>query len=130
MALEEAVSKAAPLTGSWQAPPFPLDTTSTNVTRYNPLPVATQNLLIPVLLTVPNAKSAGGGTPPAAGWPVLIFQHGITRSREDMFGVADSFADAGFVVAAIDLPLHGITSTSDPSGTRSEKSSAEYCEVC
>ena len=108
------LSKTAPLTGSWQAPPFPPDPTSTNVTRYNPLPVATQNLLIPVLLTVPNASSAGGGTPPAAGWPVLIFQHGITRNREDMFGVADSFADAGFVVAAIDLPLHGITSTNDP----------------
>ena len=109
------LSKAAPLTGSWQAPPFPLDPTSTNVTRYNPLPVPTQNLLIPVLLTVPNAASKGGGTPPAGGWPVLIFQHGITRSREDMFGVADSFADAGFVVAAIDLPLHGVTNnTTDP----------------
>lgn len=108
------LSKAAPLTGSWQAPPFPLDMTSTNVTRYNPLPVATQNLLIPVLLTVPNAASAGGGTPPAGGWPVLIFQHGITRNREDMFGVADSFADAGFVVAAIDIPLHGITNQQDP----------------
>jgi hypothetical protein len=108
------LSKAAPLTGSWQAPPFPLDMTSTNVTRFNPLPVATQNLLIPVLITVPNAKSTGGGIPPAGGWPVLIFQHGITRSREDMFGVADSFADAGFVVAAIDLALHGVTNTMDP----------------
>jgi hypothetical protein len=108
------LSKAAPLTGSWQAPPFPLDATSTNVTRYNPLPVATENLLIPVLLTVPNAKSAGGGTPPAGGWPLLIFQHGLERSREDMFGVADSFADAGFVVAAIDLPLHGVTNQMDP----------------
>jgi hypothetical protein len=88
--------------------------TSTNVTRFNPLPVATQNLLIPMLLTVPNAKSTGGGVPPVGGWPVLIFQHGITRSREDMFGVADSFADAGFVVAAIDLPLHGVTNTMDP----------------
>ncbi|HXY97542.1 MAG TPA: hypothetical protein VEH00_11275 [Steroidobacteraceae bacterium] len=108
------LSKTAPLTAWWQAPPFPLDPASTKVTRFNPLPVATQNLLIPVLLTVPNAKSAGGGTPPAGGWPVLIFQHGITRSREDMFGVADSFADAGFAVAAIDLPLHGVTNTSDP----------------
>jgi hypothetical protein len=108
------LSKAAPLTTPWAAPPFPLDMTSTKVTRYNPLPVATQNLLIPVLITVPNAKSAGGGTPPAGGWPVLIFQHGITRSREDMFGVADSFADAGFVVAAIDIPLHGVTNQMDP----------------
>src|SRR5205823_2868097 len=71
-----------------------------------------------VLVSVPNAASLyviGGGTvPPAGGWPVLTFQHGITRSREDMFAVADSFADAGFVVVAIDLPLHGITNQSDP----------------
>jgi pimeloyl-ACP methyl ester carboxylesterase len=108
------LSKGAPLTGSWNAPPFPLDPTSTFVTRYNPLPVPTQNLLIPVLVTVPNAQSAVGATPPAGGWPVLVFQHGITRSREDMFGVADSFADHGFVVVAIDLPLHGVTSPEDP----------------
>ena len=31
-----------------------------------------------------------------------------------MFGVADSFADSGYVVVAIDLPLHGVTNTSDP----------------
>jgi pimeloyl-ACP methyl ester carboxylesterase len=71
-------------------------------------------MMIPVLVTVPNASSTHGATPPAGGWPVLIFQHGITRSREDMFGVADSFADAGFVVAAIDIPLHGVTNTKDP----------------
>ncbi len=103
------LSKAAPLTGSWQAPPFPLDMTSTFVTRYNPLPVATQMLQIPVLATAPNANSTAvkaGAVPP---WPVLIFQHGITRNREDMLAVADSFADAGFAVVAIDLPLHGVT---------------------
>src|SRR6516165_4054199 len=31
-----------------------------------------------------------------------------------MLPVADSFADAGFVVAAIDLPLHGVTDKTDP----------------
>jgi hypothetical protein len=107
-------SKSAPLTDFWHAPPFPLDPTSTAVTRYNPLPVPSQTLQIPVLVTVPNASSALGGTPPAGGWPVLIFQHGITRSREDVFGVADSFGDSGFVVVAIDLPLHGITNQADP----------------
>src|SRR6202035_287838 len=111
-------SKTAPLTEYWHAPPFPLDTTSTFVTRFNPLPVPTATLQIPVLVSVPNATSLyvmGGGTvPPAGGWPLLIFQHGITRNREDMFAVADSFADHGFVVVAIDLPLHGITSQTDP----------------
>jgi pimeloyl-ACP methyl ester carboxylesterase len=112
------LSKSAPLTGSWNAPPFPLDPASTFVTRFNPLPVATQTLLVPVLATIPNANSAyaqaGGPIPRPGGWPVLIFQHGITRSREDMLAVADSFADAGFAVVAIDLPLHGVTNTSDP----------------
>ena len=49
------------------------------------------------------------GSKPAGGWPVLIFEHGIGRSRADMLAVADSFADSGFVVVAIDLPLHGVT---------------------
>ena len=107
-------SKTAPLTEYWHAPPFPLDTTSTFVTRFNPLPVPTATLQIPVLVSVPNAASVFGAVSPAAGWPLLIFQHGITRNREDMFAVADSFADAGFVVVATDLPLHGITNQSDP----------------
>ncbi|HYL71680.1 MAG TPA: hypothetical protein VEY89_10315, partial [Candidatus Dormibacteraeota bacterium] len=109
------LSKSAPLTEFWHAPPFPPDPTSTNVTRFNPVPVPTApQLQIPVLLTVPNASSPSLGVAPAGGWPVLIFQHGITRNREDMFALADSFADAGFVVAAIDLPLHGITDPTDP----------------
>lgn len=107
-------SKTAPLTDYWHAPPFPLDPTSTFVTRFNPLPVPNTTLKIPMIVTVPNAASLVGAVPPATGWPTLIFQHGITRNREDMFAVADSFADHGFVVVAIDLPLHGITSTSDP----------------
>jgi pimeloyl-ACP methyl ester carboxylesterase len=113
------LSKSAPLTGSWTAPPFPLDPSSTFVTRFNPLPVATQPLLIPVLATVPNSTSpyviactAAKNCPTT--WPVVIFQHGITRNREDMFGVADSFAAQGFAVVAIDLPLHGVTNTQDP----------------
>ncbi|HET7756371.1 MAG TPA: alpha/beta fold hydrolase, partial [Steroidobacteraceae bacterium] len=112
------LSKTAPLTASWQAPPFPLDPTSTDITRFNPLPVATQMLQIPVLITVPNANSAyvkaGGPAPPPGGWPVLIYQHGVVVNREFMLPVADSFADAGFVVVAIDLPLHGVTDKTDP----------------
>lgn len=62
---------------------------------------------IPVLMAVPDANS--GQTEPGNGWPVVIFQHGITRNRTDMLTVADGLAKAGFVVVAIDLPLHGIT---------------------
>jgi pimeloyl-ACP methyl ester carboxylesterase len=107
-------SATDPLNQYWHAPPFPLDKTSTYTTRFNPLPVATTMLKVPVLMSVPNAASAMGATPPTNGWPVVVFQHGITRSREDMFGLADSFADSGTVVVAIDLPLHGVTNTADP----------------
>jgi pimeloyl-ACP methyl ester carboxylesterase len=118
-------SKTAPLTDFWHAPPFPRDPTSTFVTRYNPLPVATP-VQLPVLITVPNASSALGAVPPPGGWPVLIFQHGITRNREDAFAVADSFGDAGFVVVAIDLPLHGITNPNDPLYASSTNPSGAY----
>lgn len=111
----------APLTASWTAkaggylPPFDkagLDPTSTNVTFANPLPVATSNQKIPVLVTLPNAKS--GKTKPASGWPVVIFQHGFTRNRTDAFGIAGGLAAAGFAVIAIDLPLHGLTDKTNP----------------
>jgi pimeloyl-ACP methyl ester carboxylesterase len=112
---------AAPLSGSWQAapgayvPPFDqagLDPTSTNVTVANPLAVAKSTQSAPLLLTVPN--EASGKTKPAAGWPLVIFQHGITRNRTDMFAVAGTLAAQGFAVIAIDLPLHGVTDENNP----------------
>jgi len=79
----------------------------------NPAPVArVPNKRIPLLATLPNAGS--GQTKPAAGWPVVIFQHGITLNRTVMFAMADSFASQGFAVVAIDLPLHGVTDTASP----------------
>jgi pimeloyl-ACP methyl ester carboxylesterase len=111
----------AALTGFWHAapgayvPPFDqvgLDPTSTNVTFLNPFPVANATIGVPVLLTVPNANS--GRTKPASGWPVVIFQHGITGNRTNMFGIAGALAAAGFAVVAIDLPLHGVTDPANP----------------
>ncbi|HET6655754.1 MAG TPA: alpha/beta fold hydrolase [Gammaproteobacteria bacterium] len=101
----------APLTGHWTGKD------GSALTRYNPVPVATTTLSIPVLATVPNAESAymqQGGTEPATGWPVVIFQHGITGNRTNMLAIADAFADAGFAVVAIDLPLHGVTDPTNP----------------
>ena len=79
----------------------------------NPAPVArVPSKRIPLLATLPNAQS--GRTEPGSGWPVVIFQHGITLNRTVMLSMADSFAQAGFAVVAIDLPLHGITDTASP----------------
>ncbi len=89
-----------------------------------PRPALRSNQTVPLMVTVPNNTAPGncGGrgtiagshatTPtcvaPATGWPVVIFQHGITRNRTDMLAIAPTLAAAGFVVVAIDLPLHGL----------------------
>jgi hypothetical protein len=102
----------APLTATWLGGPSALDATSKLLTRFNPVPVATETISIPVFATVPNATATpAGGAKPAGGWPVVIFQHGLTRNRMDALGIADSFADRGLVVVSIDLPLHGIGGT-------------------
>ncbi len=64
---------------------------------------------IPVLATVPKSCQM-----PQNGWPVVIFQHGITQNRTNLLAVAESFAKACYAAVAIDLPLHGITDPSSP----------------
>jgi len=124
LGVPSAGNPTAPLTEFWQAspgnyvPPFDelgLDPTSTNVTVANPIPVERDRQVVPILMTVPNQFS--GRVKPAGGWPVVIFQHGITGNRSQALALADTMAAAGFVVVSMDLPLHGITQTDplDPS---------------
>jgi hypothetical protein len=40
-------------------------------------------------------------------WPVAVFQHGIGRTKNDVFAIANSLAGAGFVSIAFDTPWHG-----------------------
>lgn len=121
LGVPSATNPIAPLTDFWTAapgayvPPFDalgLDPTSTHVTVANPFPVVTSMQTVPLLMTVPNAAS--GHTRPAAGWPVVIFGHGLGGSRAHMLAVADAAAAVGYVVIAIDFPLHGIV-PEDPS---------------
>ena len=106
----------APLNQFWKAAPgayvapfnaLGLDPTSTNLTFANPFPVATGSAVYPLLLTLPNENS--GHVKPDTGWPIIIFQHGITRDRTDMLAIADTMASIGYAVVAQDLALHGIT---------------------
>jgi len=103
---------APPLTGQWQSANavslVPGQTGTKSITRYNPVPATTHTLQIPVLITLPNEVPR-----PATGWPVVIFVHGITGNRSNMLAIAEAYASVGYAVAAIDLPLHGIT-PSDP----------------
>jgi pimeloyl-ACP methyl ester carboxylesterase len=111
----------APLTKFWKGAPgayieqcagFGLDPDSTNLTYCNPVPVATSTQLVPVVMTIPNSRS--GRSKPASGWPIVIYQHGITRNRTDVFAIAGTLAAQGYAAVAIDLPLHGITDTTNP----------------
>ncbi len=74
---------------------------------------------IPLLLTVPNSKSSI--SKPASGWPVVIFQHGITVNRTAMLPISEAFASIGYATVAIDLPLHGITDTNSALKTSTER---------
>lgn len=112
----------APLVDFWTAPPggyvppfdqLGLDPTSTHVTAINPFPVLTGMQTVPILIAVPNANS--GFSRPASGWPVVIYQHGVTRNRTDMLAVADAIASVGFAVVAMDQPLHGVVPAVAPS---------------
>jgi hypothetical protein len=101
----------SPVYAYWTAagpPPAPLDPTSRKLTRFNPIPAKTSDQAIPLFVGVPDAARTGC-TEPAAGWPVVVFMHGITRTRLDALAVADAYTSHCFVVVAIDQPLHGIT---------------------
>ncbi|WP_456451567.1 hypothetical protein [Hydrogenimonas sp.] len=78
----------------------------------NALPVERKRLTIPVLASVPG--TASGCTEPSTGWPVAIFQHGITRNRLDVLAISEAFARICYAVVGIDLPLHGIADTTNP----------------
>lgn len=87
-----------------------------HLTKYNPVPAIADEQTVPVLATIPDVnvvnqiRASRGQDPitePADGWPVVIFQHGITGQKSNMFGIAGSLAAAGFATVAIDHPLHG-----------------------
>ncbi len=85
---------------------------SRSTTLCYPVPVKRSDETVPMLVSVPNVDS--GRTRPPGGWPVAIFQHGITGNRTQMLAIASTLARAGFVTVAIDLPLHGLTDAGSP----------------
>lgn len=76
---------------------------SESTTRCFPVPVERGIERAPLLLTVPNQQPQ-----PEDGWPLVIFQHGITSDRSALLALAPILSGAGFVTMAMDLPLHGI----------------------
>ncbi len=84
--------------GAWSDPLKPTVVHDTN--NANPLANDAQAKISAIVL-IPQ------GTAPTAGWPTVIFQHGITRSRGDVLAVAGNLASQGFAVVAIDAVNHG-----------------------
>lgn len=72
-------------------------------------PVQTGNTDVRFLLFMPDAVAFPGPR------PVTIFQHGITRSKNDAIVLANAFNSLGIALIAIDLPLHGDLKA-DPAG--------------
>jgi dienelactone hydrolase len=83
-----------------------------HVTQYNPAPTEKSVETIPLIVTVPvTSTSPSACVKPAGGWPVVIFQHGITRNRGHVLAVSDSLALACLAAVAIDIPMHGVAGT-------------------
>ncbi len=97
---------ADPYASTWQG------ADGSTLTRNNPVPVARTTLTIPFIATVPNVNS--GQAEPAEGWPVVIYQHGVTTDRTTLIPIADTLASQGIVAVAIDLPLHGVRDATNP----------------
>jgi hypothetical protein len=88
------------------------------------------------LVVVPQAASVANSCPaPASALkcaPLVVFQHGLGRSKSDVFAIANTLAAAGMVVAAIDAPLHGDRAycTQDSDCTCAASSSPSCIETC
>jgi len=98
------------------APPAPLTDPAgeRNLTRFNPIPELRASKQIPIVVVQANGVAGAPTTRPANGWPVVIFEHGITRDRTDAFALAQAYLPAGWVIVGVDLPLHGVTNPMNP----------------
>lgn len=62
---------------------------------------------VPLLVSLPSHPAC---VKPAEGYPVTIFQHGVTADRTNMIGLADAMAapPSCRAMVAMDMPMHGI----------------------
>lgn len=97
------------LNAFWESEPNAALGNSTNLTFANPKPKQRSTQEVPVFAVVPKAGIANG-----AQLPIAIVQHGIGSNRVNIVAVAEALAKAGVATIAIDLPLHGITDSSNP----------------
>lgn len=56
---------------------------------------------IPFVYIAPDAAA------PSGGYPVVLYQHGITSQKETVIGLAQTLTGGGYAALAVDLPMHG-----------------------
>jgi hypothetical protein len=71
-------------------------------------PTVKGSAIVPFTLVLPDLAHPAD----YAGLPVVVFQHGLAASRENVMGIAESNAAAGFATIAIDIPFHGARNVS------------------
>ncbi|MFT6734085.1 MAG: hypothetical protein ACJAS9_002280 [Polaribacter sp.] len=76
-----------------------------NLSYANVLPRVNGLETAPLLVAMPKTAAC---PKPENGYPVTIFQHGITSNRTAILGLADTLALACRATVSMDLPLHGI----------------------
>lgn len=68
---------------------------------FNPSPAQWEARPARFTLTLPAAAA------PTGGYPVVLFGHGLTRSRADLLLIANALATAGLATIGVDTPFHG-----------------------
>lgn len=105
--------------GAPALPPVDADGVTYNVTYRYPFAAQKSVESVPLQVTLPEpdhvpANPAFGGadcqTARPAGYPVVIYIHGITSDRASVVALAHTLASVCVATVAIDLPLHGVTS--------------------
>ena len=130
LGVPEAGDGSAITESSWTTNSVPEGAPSDKVTYRFPFADKTQDVTVPVIATLPNRSITDAiGATPADGWPVVIFQHGVTVDRSaslplgtalatqcftlDQTGTPQPTGLDCFATIAIDQPLHGVTPNGD-----------------
>ncbi len=88
----------SPYMGAFDPNKFPADAT-TPPTESAPIEK------LPFLVAFP--KPAEGAVKPVATNKIIIFQHGFTRSKEDVLPLLNTLTAQGYIVVSYDMPFHG-----------------------
>ena len=105
-------SNNAALALGLEGAPLDADKETINVTWRFPFANKLGDVVVPVMATIPKSDCDPGGSEPAGkpddGWPVVIYQHGITVDRSAGILVGNALAQGCIAMVAIDHAMHGI----------------------